>query len=438
MPSPSRHLLLLAWGVACAGDGLQSRPQTAPDIVLLVPSGLRAGAAEQALYDAWGAPPVQRFASAYAQSCVPFTSMGSLLAGQYPTAMTLCATRDVNSVGDSKTRPWCARVPDAVWTIPEVLDLYGYASAAMVPAISPTRSTDWDAVRSEAQTWWMAHAEQPRFYMVQTLDLHMLQFDPITGYEEQQADHERRVSVASTEALQAEYLARARRTGTNLRQLVDAALPVGDRPREIWLTSTNGLSLQEKTGLNSDHLLAVTNTLIVDRTIHVPLARLDTTVASSVRQAVHNEVVELIDLLPTVVAMAGGVVPEGAQGRDLLSTEPDPDPYAYAEFGDMLALREGDELLTFRYFLHNASSLDPRLTDGLRANVPGSSNFYALHDIVADSMQARDVVHERLERASTLQARMLQIRTGPGAPPDDPLTTEQLKQMRLKPSDGYW
>ena len=130
--SPFLPMLLAA--VGCAGTAGPERPERPPDIILLVPTGLRAGAAEQALYDAWGAQPVQQFTNAYAQSCAPFTSMGSMLASRYPTSMTLCATRDVNSVGDSKDRPWCARIPDEVWTLPEVLKVYGYASAAAVPA----------------------------------------------------------------------------------------------------------------------------------------------------------------------------------------------------------------------------------------------------------------------------------------------------------------
>lgn len=435
--SPFLPMLLAA--VGCAGTAGPERPERPPDIILLVPTGLRAGAAEQALYEAWGAPPVQQFTNAYAQSCAPFTSMGSMLASRYPTSMTLCATRDVNSVGDSKDRPWCARIPDEVWTLPEVLKVYGYASAAAVPAISPTVATDWDAITAEAKTWWAAHADQPRFYMVQTLDLHMLQFDPMTGYSEQQAGHERREAVTTTEALTAEYLARAKASGKQLRALVDAALPPGDRPREIWLTSTNGLSLQETTGLDSDHLLAVTNTLIVDRTVHVPLARLDTTVGDGrTRGATEPAVVELIDVLPTFVTMAEGVVPETAQGRDLLDVSTDPRPYAYAEFGDMLAVREGEDLLTFRFFLHNASSLDPRLTQGLTANAPGSSNYYALHHIPSDPLQTRDLVRQQPERATALRDRMLEVRTGLGAPPPDAPTAKRLEALRLNPSEGYW
>ncbi|MBO83852.1 MAG: hypothetical protein CL927_00720 [Deltaproteobacteria bacterium] len=434
--------LLSVWFSGCSGLGGSERavrPDQPPDIILLVQSGLRTGEAEQAFYQAWGAEPSLRFANAYSQSCAPFTSMGSMLGSRYPTAMTMCATRDVNSVGDSNDRPWCARVPEEVWTLPEVLELYGYASAAALPAVSPTTSTDWEAVRDDATGWWAAHAKQPRFYMIQTLDMHMLQFDPMTGYSEQKADHERRAAVASTEELMTEYLERARTAGQNLRQLVETALPPGDRPREVWLTSTNGLSLRETTGLDSDHLLAVTNTLIVDRTIHVPLARLDTTIEGA-ESGAHPETapVELIDLLPTFVTMAGGVVPETAQGRDLLAAESDPAPAAYAEFGDMLAIREGDELLTFRFFLHNASSLDPRLTEGLQKQVPGFSSYYAMHHIPSDPLQVNNLVRSRTERAIVLRNRLLELRTGPGAPPVDSWTTERLQELRLNPSDGYW
>ena len=53
--SPFLPMLLAAGG--CAGTAGPERPESPPDIILLVPTGLRAGAAEQALYGAWGAQP---------------------------------------------------------------------------------------------------------------------------------------------------------------------------------------------------------------------------------------------------------------------------------------------------------------------------------------------------------------------------------------------
>lgn len=427
---------MLGLTAACVGRPDLQRPQEPPDIVLLIATGLRAGDAEQALYEAWGDQPTLRFSNAYAQSCVPFTSMGALLTSRYPSNMAMCATGNVNAFTEGDERPWCARIPDEVWTLPEVLHIYGYASAAFVAATSPTVPTDWDALHAHGHKWWTAHADQPRLYVAQVLDLHMLQFDAITGYTEQKANHDRRIAVASPEVLQQAYVDRARVVGEKLREFVEASLPTADRPREVWLTSTNGLSLRETTGLDSDHLLATTNTLIVDRTVHVPLARWSSDATSS--GDVRDEIVELIDVLPTFVAMAQGTQPAGAQGRDLLSSDPDPAPYAYAEFGDMLAIREGDDLLTFRFYLHNASSLDPRLTEGLSLHTPENSKFFALHNIRRDPFQTNNELSTRTPRAVELRNQLLSIRTGPGAPPPDAMTQEQLEALRLNPANGYW
>ena len=438
--APTTLLALTAQGLGCTAAA-PPEPAGPPDIVLLVVSGLRADSpdqpgAETAFYEGFGSSPGLRFSSAYAQSCVPFTSMGSLLGGRYPSAMAMCATHDVNAFVMTHERPWCARIPEAVWTLPEVLGVYGYQTAAYVAAISPTLSTDWADIQRHAAGWWADHADTPRLYLIQTLDLHMLQFDALAGYSEQNGALDRRTGQGSAEELRAEYVRRAQDTGTQLRGLLDTALvPSAERPLEVWVTSTNGLSLREETGLASDHLRAVTNTVIVDRTIHVPLARL---LPAAPRPREDDTVVELLDLMPTLVVRAGGQIPAGAQGRDLLSDTPDPAPRAYAEFGDMLALREGDDLLTFRFFLHNASALDPRLTEGLRTFDLSNSKFYALHDVVADPLQARERLSQERARAEAMRQVLLEIRTGPGAPAPEELTAERLEALRLSPANGYW
>ena len=407
---------------------------------MLVASRLRADVgqpgAEAAVYRAMGQQPDLRFTNAYAQSCVPYTSLGSMLAGRYPSAIPLCGTYDPNSLAPQAGQelPWCSSIPEQTWTLPEVLQVYGYRTGAYVSNADADSETDWGQLRDRAAQWWAADDGAPRLLVVQVLDLHMLQFDPATGYAEQAPGLDRRALRVPPEKLRDLYNERASAVGAAFRSLLEA-LPQGSaRRREVWLTSTSGLSLRETSGLKSDHLEAVTNSLIVDRTIHVPLVRFD----GSGRPREDERVVELIDLLPTLAGLAGATVPAGAQGHDLLTDAMDPTPWAYAEFGDMLALRSGPELLTFRYFLHNASSLDPRLTEGLAGWTTADLPLMGLHNIPQDPLQETDLAQSAPERVQQLQRQLLTVRQGPGVPPPETMSPERLEALRLSPATGYW
>lgn len=126
--------------LACMTDAppRHALPEHPPDIVLIVLSGLRADVgedgAEAALYRGMNMSPNLRFTNAYAQSCTPFASLGSLLTGRYPSAIPLCGTYDPNSLvpRESNETAWCATIPEQTWTLPEVLGVYGYRTGAYV------------------------------------------------------------------------------------------------------------------------------------------------------------------------------------------------------------------------------------------------------------------------------------------------------------------
>ena len=422
--------------LACSGEPELTGP---PDVVVVVVSGLRADTtevpAESALYRGLGHPPALRFSAAYAQSCSLYTSMGSLLTGRYPSAIPLCNILNTNAPQPkSAEQPWCTTIPESTWTIPKVLSVYGYRTGITIADSDHTRRTNWRSLREQVSDWWNADTASPRLYFVQTLDLHMIQYDTLAGFDPQDPNLERRSETSQKDVLRASYVEHAEMIGEELARLL-AVLPASDdRPRQIWLTSTNGISLQEESGVSSDHLKAATNNIIIDRTIHVPLALLE---ASTTPKVDTDRVVELTDLLPTLVAGAGAVLPAGLHGHDLLSAQDDASPWAYAEFGDMLAIRESRLLLTFRFFLHNKSSMDPRLTEGLLKSSEGS-HFYALHDVQTDPMQERNRLKEDLEQAAALRQRMITVRTELGTPPPESMTAEQLESIQLGPAQGYW
>ncbi len=221
--------------------------------------------------------------------------------------------------------------------------------------------------------------------------------------------------------------------GSRLHGLLAGVAQGDERPRLTVLAGANGVSLGELTGSGAYPAAFAWNDLLLERTLHVPLA-----IASS-REApivIDDTIVELVDVLPTLLAAAGATSPAGVAGRDLFSTAPEVQaPSAYAEFGDMLAVREGNLMLTLRARLHNATSLDPVLTEKLLC--PGQEGSH-LHDVVADPMQLRALEMDQPDEAERLERRMIAYRTGLGAPPAERVDMERLWELRLTPSEGYW
>ena len=142
------------------------------------------------------------------------------------------------------------------------------------------------------------------------------------------------------------------------------------RPRWTVLSALHGLSVGEDSGCRSpEQLRANSHIVLLDRTLRVPLLVYGPSPAGQTMTI--DDPVELIDIVPTFTALAGAVPPAGLDGSDLLG-EVDPEGVAYAEFGDMLALRHRGTLLTFRSQLHGVTSADPRLTDRLLGTAPMS------------------------------------------------------------------
>jgi len=224
------------------------------------------------------------------------------------------------------------------------------------------------------------------------------------------------------------YTNGARDLGVHVDRLLDSLAP-SQRERIVLLSSTNGISLGERSGTTvQPHGFAWSN-LVLDRTVHVPLAFVGSHPTET--QLIEHPV-ELADIMPTLLSKAGAVVPHGLPGGVL--TDPvssTKDEQAYTEFGDMLAIRRGEHLLTFRAMLHHCTSLDPDLTEMLLS--PGNESAFSLHDVDADPMQENNLASD----ISSLEEALIELRTGLGAPPDH-ISDEQFRQLRLTPTEGYW
>jgi len=227
------------------------------------------------------------------------------------------------------------------------------------------------------------------------------------------------------------YTAEAARLGQDLARAIDSL----EHQPWVIITSPHGLDLGEVSGSLPAPKAFATHRLLLDRTLRVPLVIIgpDVTASSDLGQPV-----ELVDLMPTLASLAGAVPPAGLPGQDLLAPDfaPDPSATAYAEFGDMLWLRQGPWALTLRTLNHQATALDPALTEA--AARPVDDPVFHLHRVDRDPLQETGLKTEQPALAEQLRTLMHATRSGPAAPPEDLAGSERLLELRLQGSEGYW
>ena len=474
------HLLLLFLVLSSCRGPAERVPGGQPDILLLVVPGWRADrqqepSAERALMQAVAKEPALEARAAYAQSTSTFVSVGSMLTGRYPSAVPLCGPR--KDTARSGAQPlWCATIPEQRRSLPEVLALYGYRTAVLsarggvyedifggfqqdllgLPGRRAT-ITPLDALPVRAAKWWNQDHSQPRLLLVLFDDLlqeaiaHFL-VDPDSP-SRNDSNWYKGMDAERVAALKQEYARQAAQFGRTIATLMAEMEPAPDgRARWSVLTSSQGASLGELGGLGTGPVPFSTlerpgYDTVLERTIHVPMAFY----GPGTPQPAIGQVVELVDLFPTLAAMAAARPPASLPGEDLLALErEDSAATAYAEFGDMLALRRGPYLLGFRCWERGITSLDPFLTEQLAERVASpdavggaqrdfrTSNTVTLHDVSRDPMQDSDLMAGEQELGRQLLQLLYSLRTGAGAPPSDILGPEQLKALRDGPRFTYW
>ncbi|GDX82854.1 hypothetical protein LBMAG42_46650 [Deltaproteobacteria bacterium] len=406
--------------------------QPPADLVLVLINGMRADqpgipGPAAAFFATLGRPAAVSYDRAITQSVNSYASVVSLLTGRYPTAIPLCSW----GLG-ATVAPWCVAIPEAAPTLPEVLGVYGY-DTALIDVSSGMREHDFlvsefgsaYTFADDAATWWSAHEAHPRL-LVYLSDLTLPLAAAVPAARATGGD------LAAT--LQAAYSTRLSSEASAVKTLLDRALSPGPRPAWAFVTSAHGLVLGETTGTPSLPVDPVQHDVILERTIHVPLA-----IYSSARSEPRREsaVVELLDLAPTFCRLGNAMPPAGLYGRELLSTKPDPTRIAYAEFGDMIAARSASHLLLARLWKHGGSTLDPEITERLLTAPPSSSSF-SLHNVETDPMQTTERLLTEPAEALRLYQHMVEVRQGAGAPPDRGLTTEQVKALRETGALNYF
>ncbi len=445
-----------------------------PDIVLVLAAGARSwiGTGEETtptLRRELQAQGSTMYTSAYAQSPSSFVSLGSLLTGRYPTAIPLCGLPVLDPSADEE-RPWCATIPAERHTLPEVLSLYGYRTAllhANLPAgevfaphfheahdLTVERSdsrADWEALHRHAQEFWRRDRDRPHLLVVVVGDLVISQrpdLEARTGWSgsvprlvEPMLAHQPELAQAVTgpqdpDRLYASYHQAIRGLAGGIHGLGRVLGEASDRPRWLIVAGLNGINLGERGGGAEDHPTWGDNPLLLERTVHVPLLLVPPTPQEERRI---TQPVELVDLFPTVAALAQAMPPAGLPGQDLLE-EPfpeDPQAWAYASHGDMLALRQGAMMYSVRGLFHNGTALDPEVTD-LLFKAQEAEELRHLHDVIEDPLQQTELREAHPQELHRMHELMVAIRTGAAATPEDSLTPQRLWELRMTRSEGYW
>lgn len=145
---------------------------------------------------------------------------------------------------------------------------------------------------------------------------------------------------------------------------------------------------------------------------------------------------ELVDIFPTIMAMAGAMPPSRLAGSDLFAANRYRPLTAYCEYGDMLALREDDNLLIFRSLRHGMSALDPALTEAL-AETSAKGEFLTLHRVSKDPFQNVDLVAQDQSTTKRLLEGLL-ARRKDATKGENTLSPDQIWNLRMSPDQGYW
>lgn len=417
------------------------------------------------------------FENAFSQSNESLFSHASLFSGRYVSELAVPAYTTFT-------------VPDEAVLVPEVLGLYGYSTAAFVAGghvkgpygFDQGFSTYQDAYDFGAMFHtvpdalaWIETAREPWFIVLHGYDCHrpyqkagvfhapfgegpesehlteLTGTDAVydgrayPGFEVERVKHatgdpivdpEGYLRIArwaeshpgealpegDVEAVRDQYdaavLAADLQLGRFLEQL--QASPAGGNAVVI-ATADHGEDLHE-------HGLFNHRALLRDSTTKVPLVIWGTGIEPDVR----TDLASAIDVVPTLLALAGATPLGAAPGRDLLGAPRDTLVFQESVL-DEVSVRSATHRLVFR-------GVPPafELFDLALAVAPLASPQFALYDLREDPRETRDVLAEQPEVGAELKAALIAWRGGldrsttVGSQPRDPALLEALKAR------GYW
>lgn len=406
--------------------GLWANPRvmsglSAPNILLITVDALRAdhlgsyghARATSPMIDLVARSGVQ-FDRATAQSCLTWPSVTSLMTGRYP------AHTGVQYRGQ--------RAPPDVATLAQLLAAHGYdtfagTDLALFPPVNLSDFDDSERIQTDSKPSPQKQferlaaqlAEHPTFAWFHLENAHYplsprqpLRFDP--GYEGRfkdgftQEEHDRFKQPGDVTPREQEHL----------DALYDAAIADADQELQALLATLDQHGLLERTIIVitadhgeriGEHGAVLEHTTPHDSVLHVPLI---IAWEGNLPSGQHiSSRVQLIDLVPTLLSLAGVSAPPGLDGRTLapaLRGEPLAEAPAYADCtGYSFARYQGNELVVL-----NPEQKPYELTNGLR-NTIKPREFY---DLAQDPTGQRDLSAEapaRAEEAATALRAQLEL-----------------------------
>lgn len=194
----------------------------------------------------------------------------------------------------------------------------------------------------------------------------------------------------------------------------------------VILTADHGEDL-------GDHGFFNHRALLRDSTTRVPLVLWRADQPEEARGLVRQDLAQALDVVPTILGLAGIISPVGLPGRDLRSDAPAPERIFQVGVGPQVSVRSATHRLVFSG-VPPASPLFPQAL----AAAPLEPEWFQLFDLGADPTEQVDVVSDQTDAA--LEERLalltwyqaLRLSTHRGEAPVDPALLETLR------SRGYW
>ena len=319
----------------CSGPSEEDSGEAGPPIVLIDLGTLRADHLGSYGYPRQTSPEIDalaaesmRFEWAFSQAPNTAPSLASTLTGLYP------ATHGMRS-GEN-------RLPDAAVTLAEALAERGYATAAFVDGGYLSAGFGFDQgfahyesssggglaeIGPRAIDWLRAHASEPFFLMVHSYDVHA-PYDPPQELRDTfvaDLDSPAEGFEATTERLDAAHTGERPLTPDELEHataLYDAGILYVDQWVGQLMDELRDLGLDERAivVVVADHGEAfLEHGALLHDTPYTPVTRVPLIVRlpGAELSGTVSQVVETLDLTPTLLDLAGAAMPPGIQGESL-------------------------------------------------------------------------------------------------------------------------
>ena len=197
----------------------------------------------------------------------------------------------------------------------------------------------------------------------------------------------------------------------------------------VIITSDHGEDLQ-------DHGFTNHRAVLYDSTTRVPLIIAGGALPDALRGLTIDAPVDALDLVPTIMGIAGTVPPAKARGRDLWRILQEGDlPASHGVLQQGVLGQTSLRTAQHRFTFHGLSLTDPSYLAVLRTAPLRAANF-ALYDLASDPGEQHNLIEERQDLATKLRATMVEqvSRLEPTGRRTE-LAPDVLQMLRDR---GYW